>query len=143
MESDDNKRLLAGIFEGLAHGDARQFLAAMADDFRWVFPGNWSWSGSWGPKEVVLRDLLHPLMAQFAGSYRSEADLILADGDRVVVQARSHATTVHGEPYEQTYCYVFRVVDGLLTEVVEYCDTALVTRVLRRPPRAPARSGRS
>ena len=52
------------------------------------FPGNWSWSGIWGPKEVVLRDLLGPLMAQFVGRYRSEADLILADGDRVVVQAR-------------------------------------------------------
>lgn len=139
METENNKRLLADIFEALAHGDGRPFREAMAEDFRWVFPGNWSWSGIWGPKEVVLRDLLGPLMAQFVGRYRSEADLILADGDRVVVQARGHATTVRGEPYEQTYCYVFRVANGRLTEVVEHCDTALVERVLRRPPRAPAR----
>jgi uncharacterized protein len=140
MDTEDNKRLLAGIFDGLAHGDVRRFREVMAEDFRWVFPGDWSWSGSWEPRETVLRDLLGPLMAQFAGGYRSEADLILADGDRVVVQARGHATTVGGEPYEQTYCYVFRVADGRLTEVVEYCDTALVERVLRRPPRAPAKS---
>jgi ketosteroid isomerase-like protein len=53
-----------------------------------------------------------------------------ADGDRVIVQAHSAATTVRGEPYDQYYCFVFRVDGGWLLEVTEYCDTALVERVL-------------
>ncbi|MFD0684546.1 nuclear transport factor 2 family protein [Actinomadura fibrosa] len=135
MSTEENRKLLQGIFEQMAAGNTRAMSEAMADDFRWVFPGDWSWSGTWEPKEVVLRDLLRPLMAQFA-DYRSEADLILADGDRVVVQARSTATTKRGERYDQTYCFVFRVADGRLTEVVEHCDTSLVERVLDRigPP---------
>lgn len=102
----------------------------MADECRWTFPGQRSWSGTWAPKDEVVHGLLRPLMAQFGGVYRSEADLVIADGDRVVAQVRGHATTTRGEPYEQTYCFVFRIADGLVTEVVEHCDTALVERVL-------------
>ena len=79
--------------------------------------------------------LLHPLFRQFDG-YRSQADLLLAEGDRVVVQARGTAKTTRGASYNQTYCYIFRVADGRISEVIEYCDTALVERVLDRvgPP---------
>jgi ketosteroid isomerase-like protein len=129
MSATENKQLLQDIFNQLAEGNTHALSATMADEFRWVFAGDWSWSGTWEPKEVVLDQLLGPLMAQF-DSYRSEADLILADGDRVVVQARGWATTKRGDPYHQTYCFIFRVADGRITEVVEHCDTALVERVL-------------
>ncbi|MEO3784056.1 nuclear transport factor 2 family protein [Actinocorallia sp. B10E7] len=135
MDIDQNKQFVQRIFEHMAEGNVRAMSDALADDCRWVFPGNWSWAGEWASKPVVVNGLLRPLMAQFAGDYRSEADLILADGDRVMVQARGYATTMNGEPYHQTYCYIFRVADGRITEVVEHCDTALVERVLDRIPR--------
>jgi uncharacterized protein len=132
MSATENRELLEGIFDQLARGNTRPMSEAMADDFRWVFPGHWSWSGTWEPRQVVMDELLQPLMAQFS-SYRSEADLILADGDQVIVQARSFATTKRGDPYNQTYCFIFRVSGGRLTEVVEHCDTALVERILDPP----------
>ncbi|WP_280241187.1 nuclear transport factor 2 family protein [Nocardia abscessus] len=128
----ENKKLLADIFEQMSLGNTRALSDAMADDFRWVFPGDWSWSGTWEPKSAVLEGLLRPLMAQFT-EYRSAAELILAEDDRVVVRARAQAVTTRGETYEQIYCFLFRVADGKLREVVEYCDTALVERVLTRP----------
>jgi uncharacterized protein len=139
MSTTANKNLLQGVFARLAAGDPSAMSDAMADDFRWVFPGEWSWSGVWEPKRVVLDELLRPLMAQFA-SYRSEADLIIAEGDRVVVQAHANATTTRGDAYDQTYCFLFRLRDGQLIEVVEHCDTALVERVLERPTREGATS---
>jgi ketosteroid isomerase-like protein len=129
MSTAENRKLLQDIFDQMARGNTRAMSDAMADDFRWVFPGNWSWSGTWEPKTHVLNGLLRPLMAQFA-EYRSEADLIIAEGDRVMVQAHAHASTKRGERYDQTYCFIFRVANGRLTEVVEHCDTALVDRVL-------------
>lgn len=132
--AENNKELLRHVFDEMSKGNTGAFRDAMADDFRWVFPGNWSWSGSWGPKSVALEGMLGPLMDQFA-DYRSAADLILADGDHVVVRARSHATTKRGQAYDQTYCFIFRVAGGRLAEVVEYCDTALVERVLTPPAR--------
>ncbi|MBF6228568.1 nuclear transport factor 2 family protein [Nocardia abscessus] len=132
MTAMENKKLLADIFEQMSLGNTRALSDAMADDFRWVFPGDWSWSGTWEPKSAVLEGLLRPLMAQFT-EYRSAAELILAEDDRVVVRARAQAVTTRGDTYDQIYCLLFRVADGKLREVVEYCDTALVERVLTRP----------
>ncbi len=133
MGTHENKALLQGIFDALAGGDGRPFADAMSDDFRWRFAGEWSWVRDWGhSKQETARNLLAPLMAQFA-DYRASAEEIIADGDRVVVRATAEARTVGGESYPQAYCYVFRVEDGRLTEVIEYCDTALVERVLTLP----------
>jgi uncharacterized protein len=113
---------------------SKAILEAIAEDFRWRFAGEWSWVRDWGAtKEEVRANLLGPLMGQFV-AYRSWAKEILADGDRVIVRARAEARTNHGEEYRQAYCYVFRVREGLLTEVIEYCDTSLVERVLDLPP---------
>jgi uncharacterized protein len=136
MRTIEDKHLLQTIFEELSRGNTRAMRDAMGEEFRWVFPGDWSWSGTWEPRDVVLRDLLGPLMAQFE-SYRSEATRILAEDDRVVVQARSEATTKRGDAYNQTYCYIFRVAAGRLVEVIEHCDTALVERVLDPPATRP------
>ncbi|WP_063052903.1 nuclear transport factor 2 family protein [Nocardia arthritidis] len=66
-----------------------------------------------------------------AQSGRDEAEF----GEPVAgdVRARAEGVTTRGESYDQTYCFVFRVAEGKLREVVEYCDTALVERVLTRP----------
>ncbi|MHB8234554.1 MAG: nuclear transport factor 2 family protein [Solirubrobacteraceae bacterium] len=130
---DDNRQLLAEVFHALANGDARPFGEAMADDFRWQFAGQWTWVRDWGQnKREVQERMLGPLMAQFR-EYRATAEEILADGDRVVVRARGEATTKRGDAYPQAYCYVFTVRDGKLRDVIEYCDTALVERVLELP----------
>jgi ketosteroid isomerase-like protein len=133
MSAEENRRLLSSIFDPLADGDPRPFVDAMADDFRWRFAGQWSWALDWGrSKEETRRRLLGPLMAQFA-EYRVRAEEMIAEGDRVVVRAEADAKTVRGEDYPQAYCYVFTVRDGRLIDVLEYCDTALVERVLELP----------
>jgi uncharacterized protein len=66
MSTTANKALLQEVFAQLAAGNPTAMSDAMADDFRWAFPGEWSWSGVWEPKRVVLDELLRPLMAQFA-----------------------------------------------------------------------------
>jgi ketosteroid isomerase-like protein len=132
MSAAENKKLIEHIFEQMAKGNTLAMSEAMADDFRWTFPGNWSWSGSWEPKVVVLKELLRPLMKQFT-EYRTTADFIIAADDRVVAQVSGHGITTRGEAYEQTYCMIFRLANGRLTEIIEHCDTALVERVLEPP----------
>lgn len=135
MGAAENRELLRGVFAEMAAGNLRALSDVMTEDFRWVFPGDWSWSGVWEPKEVVVRGMLRPILAQLQPGYRIEPDFLVAEGDRVVVQARGYGVTRRGEPYRQTYCFVFRVVDGRIAEVVEHCDSALVDRVLTPPPR--------
>jgi uncharacterized protein len=135
VDAEANKQLVKRLFEAWSAGDIRPLIDAMSEDFRWVFPGSWSWSGVWQPKTAVVDGLLRGQLAtQFSERYESHPDFFLADEDRVVVQTRGHTTTVRGDVYNNTYCLIFRISGRAVTEIIEHCDTALVDRVLRPPP---------
>lgn len=130
--ANPNKQLLQEIFAGLARGDSRLFLDSLADDFCWTAKGTNAWSGPYRGKQAVREHLLRPLFANFAGQYTNTAHRFIADGDWVAVECRGKVTTKSGKPYNNEYCWVCRVKDGKLVEVIEYMDTELVTRVLER-----------
>ena len=80
-----------------------------------------------GNKEIVDK-LLHPIFAELETMGSSAIDNVVAEGDFVVVQ--SHASgrkTKTGNPYNNTYCNVYKVVGGKIKEITEYLDTELVT----------------
>jgi uncharacterized protein len=130
MTADENKKLFETIFAELARGNGAPFRAAMADDFCWSIIGTTSWSRVFRGTRAVEQELLRPLLAQFKDRYTNTAERILADGDYVVIQCRGRVTTVRGEPYNNTYCWVIRMADGKMRELTEYCDTALIEAAL-------------
>ena len=129
----ENKRIMQGIMDSLAEGDGAPFVAAMADDFTWILEGTTPWSGRFEGKGVVLKEVLEPLFAQFATTYRNRAERIIAEGDDVVVICRGEVRTKSGEDYNNSYCYVIRMRGGQMVELREFFDTALVERVLSPP----------
>ena len=130
MTTSDNRQLLQRIFEALAQSDSRPFVDAMADDFRWTVTGSTKWSRTYEGKQAVLTDLFGPLRARIKDRVRTHAQRFIADGDYVAVEARGENTTKDGRPYNNRYCFVFRVSGGKLKEATEYLDTELVTAVL-------------
>lgn len=117
----------------------------MGDEFRWIFPG-WSWSGTQEPKQVVVDDPLRGAIgSRLDGPFRQEPDFVLAGGDRVVVQTRGYGMTRNGCACNNTYCLIFRLRHGRLTEVIEHCDTADRgrTTLAIRPAATTTRSCRS
>jgi uncharacterized protein len=135
MTAIENRALIQNIMEARSRRDPGPFIAAMADDFVWRIIGTTAWSGEYIGKAEVCERLLKPLYAQFLAPSSITATRILADGDYVVAQCDGDATTVSGERYANTYCFVIRMADGQLSEMTEYMDTALVDRVLRPPAR--------
>jgi uncharacterized protein len=136
MTQTENKALVQAIMDARSRRDNAPFLAAMADDFVWRIIGSTAWSGEYVGKNEVMERLLKPLVAQLTAPTRLTATNILADGDHVVVQCHGDATTVSGQRYANTYCFVIRIAAGQLRELTEYMDTALVERVLQPPSRA-------
>jgi hypothetical protein len=61
---------------------------------------------------------------------RTMAFNFIAEGDYVVVEARGDNVTKTGVRYDNQYCIVWRIEDGRIKEIKEYCDSALVERVL-------------
>jgi ketosteroid isomerase-like protein len=130
MGARENKQLVQQIFEELSKGNSEPFVASMADDFRWTVTGTTKWSKIYEGKRSVLADLFGPLRARVNGRIRTTAHRLIAEGDFVVVEARGSNTTKSGVPYNNSYCFVFRLSDDQLKEVTEYLDTELVTAAL-------------
>jgi ketosteroid isomerase-like protein len=129
----ENKQLVQSVFAELAEGNGQPFMDALADDARWTVIGSSPWSRTYEGKQAITEELMRPLFRQFADRYTARASRIIAEDDIVVVEARGRATTKSGNPYNQAYCYVFRVVDGKVHELTEYLDTDLVNHALEAP----------
>jgi uncharacterized protein len=138
MSATDNKELMTSIYEELEKGNGTPFVGALADDVRWTIKGSTAWSRTWEGLDSVRSRLLGPLMAQFANGYRARALRVLADEDYVVIESRGDATTKDGKPYRNAYCLVFRLEEGKVRELTEYCDTELLTSALAPPEQVAA-----
>jgi uncharacterized protein len=134
MTTAQNKKILQDIFAETAKGNGRPFVAALAEDVTWTIMGSTSWSRRYRGKKAVLTELLGPLNAQLANGNTITAHRFIAEGDQVVVEGRGRNTTKTGKPYQNAYCWVFRLSEGQVVDIVEYTDTALIESALE-PPR--------
>jgi ketosteroid isomerase-like protein len=108
-------------------------LATMSDDVRWTIIGATKYSGTMNGKQEIVDKLLRPIFAELESMGNNIVDNVIAEGDYVVVQ--THATgrkTKTGNPYNNTYCLVYKVADGKIKEITEYCDTELITAAFGR-----------
>jgi uncharacterized protein (TIGR02246 family) len=128
---------MQAVFAAMAEGNTRPFGELMADDCRWVSPGQSAWSGVWHGKKAMNEQLFAPLYKRFTGKYTNRATRFIADGDVVVVECKGSAQLKSGARYDNTYCFVCTFgADGKLVEVKEYMDTDLAVRVLGAPAAA-------
>jgi uncharacterized protein len=133
MSTAANKQLLKHIFDELAKGNGQPFLDSLTDDFRWTITGSSAWSRTFEGKQAVRTQLLDPLFEQFADRYTNRAHRFIAEDDLVVVECRGKVNTKSGQPYNNAYCWIFRIEGGRLKELTEYLDSYLTMSVLNPP----------
>lgn len=133
MDAAFNKSIMQAVFDELALGNGKPFVAALSDDVVWTMHGDTAWSGTYAGKDAVLGKLFAPLFAQFDTRYKNRALRITAESDIVVVECRGEVRTKSGKAYNNSYCYVCRMRDGMICELTEYMDTKLVSEVLADP----------
>ena len=141
MSAQANKKLIQDIFASAANPDpaARDralFVASLADDVRWVVTGQYSWSRTFSGKASILSDLHGHVRSLLVDPARTIAERFIADGDIVVVEARGNNLTKTGVRYDNEYCLVFRLENGKIREIREYCDSVLTEKALGRFPGA-------
>lgn len=141
MSTPENKQLLQHIYSELSKANAQPLLESLADDVRWTIAGATKWSRTFDGRRSVIKELLGPLTAQFAGPYSATAKRFIAEDDLVVVECRGCVTTKAGKPYNTNYCFIYRVADGKIREITEYLDTELVSAVLEDPASMAAPAG--
>ena len=129
----ENKQLLQHVFAELAAGNAQPFTDILSDQVRWTIRGTTAWSRTFVGKAAVIAELLTPLRARIDGRIQVTADRFIAEDDFVVVEAHGRSTTRQGQPYNNSYCWIYRLTNGRVMELTEYLDTALVAEALGDP----------
>jgi ketosteroid isomerase-like protein len=121
MSTEENTELVKRV---VASGlNVMEFLA---EDAVWVIPGFGTYEG----KQDIYAKLLAPTDNLMESMGNSVITNIVAQGDYVVVESYAKdRMTKTGKPYNNTYCQVYKVADGLVQHITEYADTALAKKV--------------
>lgn len=130
MSIERNKDVVRAFYAAGDVGDVETAMGLMSDEISWTNIGSTDFSGTFEGKDDLAANLLGPLFSRLQAGIKSTIDLMVAEGDYVVVQDRGTAETIDGRPYNNTYCHIFRIEEGKIVEVTEFFDTALAQRVL-------------
>jgi hypothetical protein len=128
MSAAENKKLIRDAFDAWSRGDGRAFFKLVADDVRWTVTGTTPISRTYNSKRD-FRAALSAMSEHLASELKVVVRDVIADGDKVAVQFESHAQGKNGIAYNQTYCWMLRLADGQVREVIAYLDTELVTKL--------------
>jgi ketosteroid isomerase-like protein len=136
MSAAANKKLVQQIYTDAANRSGTTFIDNVADDVRWVVTGQYSWSHVFEGRDAVVNDLHGHVRSLLAERARTVAFNFIAEGDYVVVEAKGDNVTKTGVRYDNDYCMVWRLENGRIKEIKEYCDSALVERAMGPFPAA-------
>ena len=136
MSATANKTLIQQVYADAASRSGTTFVDHLADDACWVVTGQYSWSHTFVGKDAILNGLHGHVRSLLEQRARTVACNFVAEGDTVVVEAKGDNVTRTGVRYDNDYCMVWRVEDGRIREIREYCDSALVEKALGPFPAA-------
>jgi ketosteroid isomerase-like protein len=135
LSAAENKQLMQSIYAALAKRDGGPFMASLSDDVTLCVTGQESWSRTFYGKTAVL-GLYGYVRSLLVERSRMVAHRFIADGDWVAIEARGDNLTKAGGRYDNDYCFTYRLEDGKIVEIREYCDTALTEAALGVLPAA-------
>jgi hypothetical protein len=134
---EQNKAAVRRLFEAMNAGDGSAIADAYADDGEVWTMGRTLISGRFGGAQI--RAAAGAIFEAFPQGIRFEILGMVAEGDKVAVEATSRGQHVSGQVYTNEYHFLVEFRDGRIHRLKEYMDTERVTDILcggQRPARA-------
>lgn len=123
MDSAANKRIVETFCSHFEHAAIDDVLQLMTDDATWWVNGRpHLYPGAGLKTRAEMAVIWRALYANLDGGLRMEITGLVAEGDVVAAEVRSHAVTRRGAVYANDYHLLFRLRDGHVAEVREYTD---------------------
>jgi len=130
-----NKNTVTRFFDSLNAGDTRAIVDAYADDGCVETKGTTLISGVFNKEQIAAS--AGAIFEVFPKGLSFEITGMVAEGEKVAVEATSRGEHISGKIYGNEYHFLFEFRDGKLLWLKEYMDTEQVTDVLcagQRPP---------
>ncbi|MFI5783257.1 nuclear transport factor 2 family protein [Nocardia sp. NPDC051570] len=124
----ENKELVGRFFELFTGGRPEEASALLSDDVTWWTngePGRNIWAGT--INKIQMIDSFNTFPSIFPNGLVVTPVGFTAEGDKVAMEAESHAEVVNGKNYSNQYHFLIEVRDGKIHSIREYMDTQHVT----------------
>jgi len=123
-----NKKVAREILEAMNQGNAQAIFDCFAEDGYSQTMGNFQLSGVY-PRAKIL-ELAGTMLEAFPKGLMFTITGMVAEDDKVAVEAVSKGTHISGVEYANEYHFLFTFRNGKVVSLKEYLDTDLANRVL-------------
>ncbi len=134
--NSENKQAAIAAWQTFRTRDPEKIAAVFTEDAEWLAPANnatavalngpWHIKGSDQIAGMFATEVRKLFVADVAAEFRG----FYADGNVVVIEQRLRATLANGNAYDNDYCFVLELENGLIHRVREYMDTAKGNRMV-------------
>jgi ketosteroid isomerase-like protein len=131
-DNDRNEQIVRSFFATLSTGDLENIRATLHPDAAWIpmvkdVPG----AGIHQPRDVIVDQFLAPVRGIFEdGDPKTTVDNIFSKGNMVCAETRGMGKLRNGKTYNNQYCWVIEIKDGLVHRIREYMDSHYVMKVV-------------
>jgi ketosteroid isomerase-like protein len=136
--TERNRRFIAQAFEQWSNGSSSFFQDVLAPDVIWTIKGTSPAAGTYRNRQDFLDRAVKPFADRMSSPVRPTVKNIWADGDHVVVYWDGAGKAADGQPYRNSYVWIFRMVGQRAAEVIAFLDLVPYDAVISRV-RAAAR----
>jgi ketosteroid isomerase-like protein len=128
MTVQANKHVVTQFLKAFETGDIDAVLALLTDDATWWVSGDLPMSGIF-PKTAVKK-MMSGIAQNTTGPITFTPISVIAEGNRVAVEAESSADLANGRHYTNKYHFAFEFDGELVSAVREYMDTLRVHQLM-------------
>lgn len=129
-----NKQAVSQAFERWAAGGTTFFSDILTPDVLWTIKGSGPSAGVYRGVDAFVAGAVQPFAARLSTPVRPVSKQVWADGDHVIIQWDGAGMARDGQPYRNSYAWIFRMRDGKAYEVSAYLDLPAYDDVLQRIP---------
>jgi len=128
LTTSQPKDVIAGFYDDLNAGAYESAFARFAPDmaYRVVAPAPYGGVCD----AATLAQKASQVFERLADPLQVTVLRLVADGEYVVAEVEGKAPTVNGGRYDNSYLFIYRVVDGKIVEGREYLDSALYVALI-------------
>ena len=135
-----NEQAVLDFFETLSTGDLDALVHHLHADASWEpmvrdIPG----AARHYPRDKIINEFLAPIRGAFRpGDPKTQVDVMVSDGDRVMVESHATGARADGKPYNNRYAWSFELRNGKVLAIREYMDSLYIAKFFDMLPGGPA-----
>lgn len=130
--AEQNEAIVRHFFEVLSTGHLENIRKTLHPEASWTpMVKNVPGAGVHRPRDVIVDEFLAPVRGLFEdGDPKVKVNNIFCKGNLVCAETRALGKMKNGNTYDNLYCWVIEVRDGLIYALREYMDSAYIQSIV-------------